>query len=95
MSESDNLQDAAIGLDELDVVAGGASNRNRVEIDGQVTEALPNASFQVQLDDGRSIVGYLSGKMRMNFVRVTPGNRVKVEMDESDGSRGRIVYRYK
>lgn len=94
MSESDNVQDAAVGLDELDVVAGGASNRNRVEIDGQVTEALPNASFQVQLDDGRSIVGYLSGKMRMYFVRVTPGNRVKVEMDESDSSQGRIVYRY-
>ena len=94
MSESDNVQDAAVGLDELDVVAGGASNRNRVEIDGQVTEALPNARFQVQLDDGRSIVGCLSGKMRMYIVRISPGDRVKVEMDESNGSQGRIVYRY-
>ena len=64
------------------------------QVDGQITEALPNAMFQVQLDDGRSIVAYLSGKMRMYYVRIYPGDRVKVEMDESDSSRGRIVYRY-
>ncbi len=66
-----------------------------IEKDGEVLEALPNAQFRVELENGHEILGLLSGKMRMNYIKILPGDRVKVEMSPYDLSKGRIVYRYK
>lgn len=64
------------------------------KIDGRVVEALPNATFKVKLNDGKEILAHLSGKMRLNFIRILPGDKVTVELSE-DETRGRIVYRSK
>ena len=66
-----------------------------IEKDGEVIEALPNAQFRVRLENGHEILGLLSGKMRMNYIKILPGDRVKVEMSPYDLSKGRSVYRYK
>ncbi|PSQ88980.1 MAG: translation initiation factor IF-1 [Bacteroidetes bacterium QS_8_64_10] len=66
-----------------------------IEKDGEVLEALPNAQFRVELENGKEILGLLSGKMRMNYIKILPGDRVKVEISPYDLSKGRIVYRYK
>ena len=95
MRENELLNDAELNLDDLDVVAGGAGGGNFVEFDGQVAEALPNAMFQVQLDDGNSITCHVSGQMRMAFVRVKPGDRVRVQTNPYDPSKGRIVSLYR
>ncbi len=63
--------------------------------DGKVLEALPNAQFRVRLDNGHEILGVLSGKMRMHYIKILPGDRVKVELSPYDLTRGRIIYRYK
>ena len=97
MGESKNefSNNAELGIDELDVVAGGAGGANGAELDGQITDALPNAMFQVQLDNGSSVTCHLSGQLRMNYIRIKPGDRVRVHTDPGAPSRGRIVYRYK
>ena len=66
-----------------------------IEVEGEVTEALPNTLFRVKLDGGRIILCYLSGKMRINHIRIMPGDKVKLEMTPYDENKGRIVYRYK
>jgi len=66
-----------------------------IEQDGEVIEALPNAQFRVKLENGHEILGLLSGKMRMNYIKILPGDRVKVELSPYDLSKGRIVYRHK
>ncbi len=66
-----------------------------VEVEGTVTEALPNAMYRVELPDGQKIVAHVSGKMRMNVIRVLPGDRVTVELSPFDLSRGRITVRNK
>ena len=63
--------------------------------EGEVIEALPNTTFRVKLSDGKEILAHLSGKMRLNFIRILPGDRVNVEVSPYDGARGRIVYRKK
>lgn len=63
--------------------------------DGVITEALSNAMFRVQLEGGHIITATISGKMRMNYIRILPGDKVAVEMSPYDLSRGRIIYRYK
>jgi translation initiation factor IF-1 len=68
--------------------------KNVVEVDGSVSAALPNTMFRVELVDGRTILATLTGKMRRNYVRVFPGDRVKIEMTPYDEGRGRIVYKY-
>jgi translation initiation factor IF-1 len=97
MGESKNefSNNAELGIDELDVVAGGAGGANGAELDGSVVGHLPNGIFQVQLDDGTTAMCNLSGQLRMNYIRVLPGDRVRVEMDSGDPSRGRIVWRSK
>lgn len=65
-----------------------------IEVDGSVSAALPNTMFRVELVDGRSILTTLTGKMRRNYVRIFPGDKVKVEMTPYDENRGRIVYKY-
>jgi translation initiation factor IF-1 len=67
---------------------------NVIEIDGTVTQALPNTMFRVELGDGRLVLATLKGKMRRAYVRIFPGDRVKVEMTPYDEARGRIVYKY-
>ena len=66
-----------------------------IEVEGTVTEPLPNAMFRVELKNGHSVLAHISGKMRMNFIRILPGDKVKLEMSPYDLTRGRITYRYK
>ena len=66
-----------------------------IEIEGTVVEALPNAMFQVELQNGHKILAHISGKLRMNFIRILPGDKVTVEMSPYDLSRGRITWRSK
>ena len=66
-----------------------------VEVEGTVVEPLPNAMFRVELDNGHRVLAHVSGKMRMHFIRILPGDRVKVELSPYDLSRGRITYRFK
>ena len=65
-----------------------------VEVNGQVVQALPNTMFRVDLDDGRKILATLKGKMRRRYVKILPGDRVKVEMTPYDEERGRIFFKY-
>ncbi|MBN8588919.1 MAG: translation initiation factor IF-1 [Rhodothermia bacterium] len=71
------------------------AKQNAIKQDGAVVEALPNAQFRVRLENGHEILGLLSGKMRMHFIKILPGDRVTVELSPYDLSKGRIVYRYK
>jgi len=64
-----------------------------IEVEGTVVEALPNAMFQVELDNGHRILAHISGKLRMNFIRIVPGDRVTVELSPYDLTRGRITWR--
>ena len=66
-----------------------------IEVEGVVKENLPNAMFRVQLDSGQKILAHISGKMRMHFIRILPGDKVKVQLSPYDLSRGRITYRFK
>ena len=66
-----------------------------IEIQGSVLETLPNAMFRVQLDNGHKILAHISGKMRMHFIRILPGDKVTVELTPYDLTRGRIVFRAK
>lgn len=66
-----------------------------IRVDGIVRETLPNAMFRVEIEGGHIILGHVSGKMRMNYIRILPGDKVAVEMSPYDLSRGRIVLRYK
>lgn len=66
-----------------------------IRVDGTVVETLPNATFQVKLEQGHTVLAHISGKMRMNYIRILPGDKVTVELSPYDLKRGRIVYRYK
>lgn len=66
-----------------------------IRVDGVVQETLPNAMFRVQLEGGHTVLGHVSGKMRMNYIRILPGDKVALELSPYDLSRGRIVLRYK
>jgi translation initiation factor IF-1 len=70
-------------------------NSQVLEANGVVIEALPNTQFKVKLDDGSEILAHLAGKMRLNRIRVMPGDKVKLQMSEYDLGKGRIVYREK
>ena len=69
--------------------------KDAIEVEGTVSEPLPNAMFRVELDNGHRVLAHVSGKMRMNFIRILPGDRVKVELSPYDLTRGRITYRFK
>jgi len=66
-----------------------------IEVQGSVLETLPNAMFRVQLESGHKILAHISGKMRMHFIRILPGDKVTVELSPYDLTRGRITYRFK
>ena len=65
------------------------------QVEGTVVEALPNATFRVELENGHRLLAHISGKMRMHFIKILPGDKVTVELSPYDLSRGRITYRYK
>jgi len=71
------------------------SKEDVIEVEGKVLEPLPNAMFQVELTNGHKVLAHVSGKIRMNFIRILPGDRVTVELSPYDLSRGRITYRFK
>ena len=66
-----------------------------IQVEGTVVESLPNATFRVQLENGHKLLAHISGKMRMHFIKILPGDKVTVELSPYDLTRGRIVYRYK
>ena len=66
-----------------------------IQMQGEIQETLPNATFRVKLENGHVVLGHISGKMRMHYIRILPGDRVQVELTPYDLSRGRITYRYK
>ena len=69
--------------------------KDAIEVEGTVTEPLPNAMFRVELENGHKVLAHISGKMRMNFIKILPGDKVTVELSPYDLNRGRIIYRYK
>jgi translation initiation factor IF-1 len=73
----------------------GLSKNDVIEMEGKIVEALPNAMFLVELPNGHRIMSHISGKMRMNFIRIYPGDKVKVELSPYDLTRGRITWRSK
>ncbi|KRM93135.1 translation initiation factor IF-1 [Lentilactobacillus senioris] len=68
---------------------------NVIEVEGKVLETLPNAMFRVELENGHEILAHVSGKIRMHYIRILPGDKVTVEMSPYDLSKGRITYRFK
>ena len=71
------------------------SKEEAIEVEGTVLEPLPNAMFRVELDNGHKILAHISGKMRMHFIKILSGDKVKVQLSPYDLTRGRITYRYK
>lgn len=71
------------------------SKNDVIEVEGRVLEALPNAMFQVELENGHKILAHISGKLRMNFIKVLPGDKVTIELSPYDLTRGRITWRGK
>lgn len=74
---------------------GKSGKKETIELEGKVIENLPNAVFRVQLDSGQTVLGHLSGKMRVNLIRVLPGDKVIIEMTPYDLTKGRIVRRFR
>ena len=71
------------------------SKQDVIEVEGKVLEALPNAMFQVELENGHVVLAHVSGKIRMNFIRILPGDKETIELTPYDLTRGRITYRFK
>ncbi len=71
------------------------SKEGVIEVEGKVVEALPNAMFKVELENGHEVLAHISGKLRMNFIRILPGDKVNLELSPYDLTRGRIVWRAK
>jgi translation initiation factor IF-1 len=69
--------------------------KDAIQVEGTVVEPLPNAMFRVEIDNGHRVLAHVSGKMRMHFIRILPGDRVTVELSPYDLTRGRIIYRFK
>ena len=71
------------------------SKEDVIQMQGEIQETLPNATFRVKLENGHVVLGHISGKMRMNYIKILPGDKVTVELSPYDLSRGRITYRVK
>lgn len=71
------------------------AKEDNIEVQGTIIETLPNAMFRVELENGQVILAYVSGKMRMHFIKILPGDKVTVELSPYDLTRGRITYRFK
>lgn len=70
-------------------------SKDAIAVEGIIKEALPNAMFQVELENGHNVLGHISGKMRKNFIKILPGDRVVIELSPYDLTRGRITFRYR
>lgn len=70
------------------------AKKDHIEVEGRIKEALPNATFRVELDNGMKVMAHISGKMRMHYIKLVPGDRVTVELSPYDLTRGRITYRH-
>jgi len=70
------------------------AKEQNIEIDGEIIETLPNAMFKVNLENGHEVLAHVSGKMRMHYIKILPGDKVKLELSPYDLSRGRITFRY-
>ena len=90
MIDEKKLASAAMNDEELDQVVGGGN-----EVNGKILEMLPNAMFQVELENGQKVLAHISGKLRTNFIRIRPGDKVTVDLFSNDPTRGRITYRSK
>jgi translation initiation factor IF-1 len=84
-----------VGKDEVRLGTSVAVKEEKVEVEGEVVEALPSTMFRVQLDSGQEVLAKISGKMRKHYIRILPGDRVKVELSPYDLGRGRITFRLK
>lgn len=71
------------------------AKKDVIEVEGKVVEPLPNAMFRVELESGHEVLAHISGKIRLNFIRILPGDRVRVELSPYDLTRGRITYRHR
>lgn len=71
------------------------SKEDAIELEGKIVEPLPNAMFKVELENGHQVLAHISGKMRMHYIKILPGDKVTVELSPYDLDRGRITYRYK
>lgn len=71
------------------------AKESAIKVDGTIIETLPNATFRVELENGHKVLAHISGKMRMHFIKILPGDKVTLELSPYDLSRGRITYRYK
>ncbi|NJD57552.1 MAG: translation initiation factor IF-1 [Nitrospirae bacterium] len=71
------------------------AKEDNIEVQGTIVETLPNAMFRVELENGQVILAYVSGKMRMNFIKILPGDKVTIELSPYDLTKGRITYRFK
>lgn len=71
------------------------SKEDNIEVEGTVVETLPNAMFKVEIENGQIVLAYVSGKMRMHFIKILPGDKVTVELSPYDLTKGRITYRFK
>ncbi len=89
------MRNSAAGPPEARDWGGMAKKDGVIEVEGRVTEALANARFRVELDNGHKVLAHISGKMRQHYIRILPEDRVVVELSPYDLDRGRIVYRYK
>jgi translation initiation factor IF-1 len=76
-------------------MASDMAKQKSIKVDGTILETLPNASFRVELENGHEVLAHISGKMRMHYIKILPGDKVSLELSPYDLSRGRIVYRYK
>jgi len=70
------------------------AKEKNIEVDGEIIETLPNAMFRVVLDNGHEVLAHVSGKMRMHYIKILPGDKIKLELSPYDLSRGRITFRY-
>ncbi len=79
----------------IDCGASVSEKEESIQVEGVVTEALPNTQFRVELENGHNVLAHISGKIRMHFIKILPGDKVIVELSPYDLTRGRIVYRFK
>lgn len=91
----ENANNYPIAKSEGLLVIFSMVHQGSVEKDGTVRESLPNTLFRVELEDGSIVLCHLSGKMRMHFIKILPGDKVKIEMTPYDQAKGRITYRYR
>ena len=92
---SDTVEDLPQGPRQEEQAPPPPPKEEKIEMEGEVVEALPNTMFKVKLDNGHEVLGHISGKMRRHYIRILPGDRIKIELSPYDLDRGRITYRYK